>query len=120
MTIVLLIVASLLFVTSLVILGRTRTMVDMYKAELSILQKSIDDNLGLSKQLYKFFSALQENQTLQMKAVEIMSKHQKITVSDLNELREQVSNALVAIVEQMASGSGITTLKIKDGKIKLN
>lgn len=120
-TIVLLVVAILLFACSLVMIGRAKSVLGTHKADIDLLQKSIDDNINLSKNLYKFYSALQENQTLQIKAVEMVSKHQKLTVSDLNELREQVSNALVAIVEQMASGSsGVTNIKFKDGKIKLN
>lgn len=101
--------------------GRTRSTLQSHRSEVSVLQQSIDDNVKLSKQLYKLYSALQQNQTLQMKAIEVMSKHQKLTAADLNEFREQVSTALVAIVQQMADdGIASPNIKFKDGKIKLN
>ncbi len=119
--IALLIVSIILLVCSLVTFGRVRMILQVGKTDTIVLQKSIDDNVNLSKQLYKFYSALQENQKLQMKAIEAMSKHQKLTGADLNELREQVSTALVAIVQQISSdGTTSTNIKFKDGKIKLN
>jgi predicted transcriptional regulator len=120
-TIVLVIVSIAMFSYSVVMFGRTKAILESSKSETAAIQKTIDDNIKLSKQLYKLYSALQQNQTLQMKAIEVMSKHQKLTAADLNELREQVSNALVAIVQQMSNdGTVSTNIKFKDGKIKLN
>lgn len=120
-TVVLLIVCIILLAYSVVMFGRTRSTLQSHRSKVSVLQQSIDDNVKLSKQLYKLYSALQQNQTLQMKAIEVMSKHQKLTAADLNEFREQVSTALVAIVQQMADdGIASPNIKFKDGKIKLN
>jgi hypothetical protein len=116
---ILLVVTIGLFLISLVALRRaTRA----NKIEIGNMQKIIDDNIKLSGQLFKLYSALQENQSLQIKAFEAISKTQKITAADLIELREQVSQALVTIVEQISgtSVSSDTTMKIKDGKFRLN
>lgn len=96
--------------------------IDRNQEDVTAMQKLIDDNITLSTQLYKLYSSLQENQNLQLKAFDLMSKAQKLTSTDVFELREEVSNALVIIVEQLAgtNSSAIETAKLVKDKLKLN
>lgn len=117
-TMILLGLSSVLFVVSLIMLGRVKGQYALYKEDIERVQKVIDDNVKLSTQLYKLYSVLQDNQNLQLKAVEVMSKNQKMTAADLIELRDQVSNTLVAIIEQIGGSSvNVETLKKDDDDV---
>jgi hypothetical protein len=117
----LLVLTLVMFGASLMFLSKSIVAHRKYKKEIDGLQRLIDDNVKLSQQLFKLYSVLQDNQDLQIKAFELMSKNQKVASADLIELRDQVSHALVAIVEQMSNaGATIEMMNIKEGKIKLN
>jgi hypothetical protein len=118
---ILLVTTVSLILLSLFSIKKSRDFYIKSKTEIESLQKVIDDNIKLSGQLYKLYAALQDSQSLQIKAFEALSKTQKIASADIIELRDQVSQALVAIVEQISGGtSSVETVKIKDGKFRLN
>lgn len=101
-------------VSAFAMLYKTKRAQLKQQEELEALRKTTEDSLKISTELFRFYSTLQDNQNLQIKAFEAMSKNQKLTSSDLLELRDQVSKALVAIVEQISGVSSGELLPAKD------
>ena len=66
------------FVGTFFMLGKSKHADLKHKTDVDNLQKLVDDNIGLSTQLFRLYSVLQENQALQIKAMEVISKNQSV------------------------------------------
>lgn len=119
MIIALIVLTIILFSISLVILGKSQQEYSKYKKDIDNINDIIDSSIKLNRELYTLYTIIEGNQKLHVQAMELITKHQRASVADIAEFREQVSNALIAVVEELGS-SKLDLVKMKTSKDKMN